>query len=236
MNDASPATPEAVLAELLALYTDARRQRAFPIIDAVCRNIREHGGRFTVATVGKLSSKRRGPGAGTIANKDGAPYRRLIKAYADESGPLKPAAPPQDEEAELLSTVANLDHKALLRLKLADGRAWERKAKAAVSIANKSAALTLLPGPTAASMPTAEFGRREAIDLLPMERKALAMAFEGRRLARAHLRVDADGRLLDTSEASGTGTMARELMPAGFASALRKLAEAAGVPIHETVP
>jgi hypothetical protein len=229
----------AVLEELKTLFTDARRLKSLNIIDSVCREIRECGGAFTLAIVGRKSSALGGPSTRSIANADGAPYRRLIEAYKhDALGKKQKARMPADEEDELLSSVPNGGDKAKLKIMLSEGRAWRRKANALQAIANRSATITLEPRQASADLPLAHIGRRAPIELLPTEKKALALALDPARLARARLRLDPQGRLLDDSDASrshNSSAVSREIMPIGFGSALKKLAEAAGVEIRDSV-
>lgn len=232
MTSPAPRSPADVLAELKSIYTDKRSRDSLDIIDEVCRDISACAGAFTLKIVGTRSQAKGGIGARALANADGARYRALIAAYKDAGAPARRAPERRNEEEELLSTVADMDHKARLRVKLAEGRALNRKVRALQALADQSAQITLALGPTSASLPTAQLGRTEVVDLKPTEMEALRTALDPDRLRRVDLRLDAYGSVLDASE-QANGSVRREIMPLGFAVMLRKLASAVGVEIRD---
>jgi hypothetical protein len=218
-----------VLESLLARHSDPRRLRSLAILDTVCRAQKEHSsGDYSIKTIGRLSSKLGGPGAPAIANPAGAAYRELISAHhrANTQATDVRAATP-NEDAVLLNSVRSPVHRARIRTALADAqrcaeeaRQWRVKANALQSVVNATSSLTLASG-TGDELPTARPGRQVSLELLPMERAALASALDPRRLASVGLRVDPRGRVMDAA--------GKAILPIGFALMLAKVAQAVGV-------
>lgn len=225
------AQPEAevVFESLRAKHSDPRRLRSLSILDSVCRAQKEHSSTdYSIKTIGRLSSKLGGPGAPAIANPAGAAYRELISAHRRtnaQAADVRATTP--NDDAALLNAVKSPLHRARIQAALADARRcaeeasqWRVKANALQAVVNATSSLTLESG-TGDELPTARPGRQVSIELLPMERTALASALDQRRLASVGLCVDPRGRVMDAA--------GKAILPIGFALMLAKVARALGV-------
>jgi len=73
--------PEELLEEL-KIHANSRKRRSLEIIAEICSEQRERNSKdFSIATIGRLSTKAERPATQSIRNKTGGDYRALIKAW-----------------------------------------------------------------------------------------------------------------------------------------------------------
>lgn len=216
-------SPEDVL-KRLSEGADPRRQRSLQALHQVCEEQRARGSTdYSPAVLGPLCQAKGGPAERALRNPAGATYRTLIAAHAALHGSSKAAKASKAETDGLLDGVRDPLQRARIDCLRDEVKSLRRKLQMAQQVANASAVITLTASPGGdAEVPEATFGRRASVDLLPLEREALRDALNEGRLARLGLRVDSRGRVLLADR--------RELLPVGFATALRKIAAEFGAP------
>lgn len=219
--------PEEVLLRL-SEGADPRRQRSLQIVHEVCQEQRARGSTdYSLGVLGSLCQAKGGPAERALRNPAGGPYRTLIAAHAALHGLPNASKASRAETDGLLDGVADPMQRARIEGLRDEVRALRRQLQMAQEVANRSAVITLTGSPHgAAQMPEATFGRHASIDLLPLEREALSVALDARRLQSLGIQVDARGRVRLSD--------GRELFPLGFATALKKIAAEFGAPTPTT--
>lgn len=207
--------PNSVL-EALKVNASARTQRSLEILHQICEDQYKGSTDFSIATIGRLSTKAGGPATQSIRNKEGAKYRDLLAAWSTYSEGGKKNATfvsKRSMDGDLLGLIGDASARALVGVILAENKKLKSengllKNQTQVLIdkrslpvsANKDARVEVLPA----------LGL-----LLPAEISALKDSISLETLARMGWQIDdKTGRV--TKEGRG-------VFKAGFATAIRKV-------------
>lgn len=218
------ATDPKLLLEEMCKNVNPRKERSLRLIFAICEEQHERGSRdFSVATVGRLSGDRGGPGAAAIRNKTGEEYRAVMKAFAGSVGgrSRKVAARVESKADEVLEGITDPVIRTRVNLLLAEVESLRGQLLAARHLANQNACIVL-----GGSSPTAgnddrspEVVTNVGIDLTVLERRALEGAISDKTMKHWGWAKDDAGRVLSESR--------QVIFGAGFVGAIAKVLAAA---------
>ena len=219
MSTTQTAHPDQVLQQLKA-SKGKRAHRNFDVLHEVCREINAQKGPkdFSPSRVGKLTEQRGGPAKNTLLAVQGRHFRELIDAWASYSGvdATKPAvAEPKDDE--VINRIADPILRSYIRPILHTNRRLRAENNTLRSLAN----ITIDRRPQVASAPAAGIAVTVAppAKLLSVERQALDVLTDPKRLSGLGLKVGANGEVTTTRPIQ-TGV---DVLPVGFADGLLKL-------------
>ncbi|MCC8397319.1 hypothetical protein LJ656_32610 [Paraburkholderia sp. MMS20-SJTR3] len=199
--------------EGLCRNVHARTEASLRLIFAICQEQEDRGSTdYSVATIGRLSSDRGGPGAPAIRNKTGEKYRALIAAYAENAGGRKKKGSPAKASAAegVLEGISDPVLRTRINLLVADLESTRAQLLAARHIAAQNAVLVLGDAPQERPSVVAS-----GVELTAQEKKALATAISDKTMDHWAWTIDKLGRVLTDS--------GQVVFPAGFASAIRKI-------------
>jgi hypothetical protein len=215
--------PQVVLAALQQGATK-RTQRSLEIISTICTEQNENGvNDFSVATIGRLSSKRGGPAPQAIRNASGAHYRALLHAWAQhvDGATRKPPTRPEPGVADdVLGMISDPVASALVGVHLAE----LRKMRAENTLLKMQAQVVIDRRPPSAlsrspSQPEVQVLSPLSI-LLPLEIEALRHAISDDQMNKMRWAID---------EKNGRVSMGQvAVFRAGFATAIKKVLDAVG--------
>ena len=215
--------PQVVLAALQQGATK-RTQRSLEIINTICTEQNENGvNDFSVATIGRLSSKRGGPATQAIRNASGAHYRALLHAWAGyvDGATRKPPVRPEPGVADdVLGMIPDPVARALVGVHLAE----LRKVRAESTLLKMRAEVVIDRRPPSAlsrspSQPEVQVLSPLSI-LMPLEIEALHHAISDDQLKKMRWTLD---------EKTGRVSMGQvAIFRAGFATAIKKVLDAVG--------
>ena len=203
------------MVEQLCAGADHRKQRSLRLIYDICVEEQEKGSDdYRVSTIGKFSSARGGPGAGTIRNRSGEAYRAIIATFAKEVPKTKRRDKDKalDEADEILEGIADPVIRTRVNLLLAELRSLRGQLLAAKHLANESCSIRIedrggTGGQEGGSGP----------HLTELEGRALRSALSAETLEHWGWTVDEHGRVL-----SDTG---QTVFRMGFVNGIQKVLE-----------
>jgi len=214
-------SPTTDVLERLCRSAHPRRVKALGIIHRVCEQLAmQRPVDFSLATIGRLSQKAKGPGEGALKNPAGAPYRELIAAHRLAAG-VKPRGrglsnAPRESDETLLNAVKDLALRAILALrlgKLRDLTQRHRTLQKSVEAGTQVVLTTTIAGTVKATQQM-----EVQVALLPIERDALRDA--PAQLRSVGMTIDEQGRIRLPD--------GRAAFPIGYATAMEKLAKEFG--------
>lgn len=204
------------LLEQLCRDADPRKIRSLKLIYGICHEQNERGSKdYSVATIGKLSSERGGPGPGAIRNPTGEVYRVLIQAFAESVGGDKKKNQGKDNDSadQILEGMNDPLLRTRIQLLLADLESTRGQLNAARRLANQNATLQLdtkaKTGDTAGATPAPRALFSES------ELRTLRKAISKETLDHWGWKVDDAGRVITES--------GQHVFGPGFVTALNKV-------------
>jgi hypothetical protein len=219
----SKVSPDEVL-DALKRDATTRTRNSLDIIYAICREQADAGSRdFSVATIGRLSSRRGGPVTQTIRNLSGEHFRVLLAAWASyvDGATRKPPVRPEPGVADdVLDMIPDASVRALVGSFLAENR----RLKAENNLLKRQAQVVIDRRPpskmSVLEAQTAVQVLSPLSNLLPVEVDALRHAISDELLQKMGWVVD-----------SKTGRVSKgglAVFRAGFVTAIRKVLDATG--------
>lgn len=132
------------LLELLSKDADPRKAKSLRVIHEVCEEQRRRGSfDFSVATIGRLSSEKKGPAAGAIRNTTGEAYRALVKSHLDAAGGKKPKGKPHKADENPFEGITDPVLRARIGILLAENESLKGQLHATRNLANTKSIVDL---------------------------------------------------------------------------------------------
>jgi hypothetical protein len=197
------------LLELLCKGADPRKAKSLNIIHDVCEEQKRRGSvDFSLATIGRLSAEKKGPGPGAIRNTTGESYRAIIKAHLDHAGGKKPKGKPHKADENPFDGITDPVLRARIGILLAENESLKGQLHAARFLNNKNSVVVL------SDKQKNIFPLHSDRNLTQQEVSALKQSLSDENLHKHEWIIDKKGRVLNDRK--------EVVFRAGFSSAIQK--------------
>jgi hypothetical protein len=218
--------------QTLQLLKDSKGKRAhrnFDVLHEVCREIFGQKGPkdFSPSHVGALTEHRGGPAKNTLLAVQGRHFRTLIDAWAAFAGvdATKPSIA-EPKEDDVLARIADPILRSYIRPIIQANRRLKAENNTLRALSNVTIDRRPQLGAAAVKETPSDLLTAAGPKLLDIERQALAVIGDERKLASLGLKVGAHGEVTATRHIP-TGT---DVLPVGFADGLAKSLATATTP------